>query len=153
MDILDVLAGEHGVFYGQFDDLERTLPLATAAEEVQVQAALLGAAVEAHSALEDDLVFTAVEPHLDAGSPDVRGLRMMHEEIADGFGRVRAARDLDTAREEFAGVIGLARQHFLGEETFLFPKARTLLTDETRAALGATWADRRGVMRAFGMWR
>jgi len=153
MDILNVLLGEHGVFYGQFDYLEQLLPGASAIEEVQVLAGVLAAAVEAHSALEDDLLFTALEPHLDAGSPDVLGMRMMHEEIAVGFERVRLARDLNAAREACAGVIELARQHFIGEETFLFPKARLLLADEARDTLGAAWADRRGVMRAFGMWR
>lgn len=122
-------------------------------EEVQVQAGLLAVAVEAHSALENDLLFAALDPHLDTGSPDVLGMRMMHEEIAAGFERVRLARDLNGAREACVGVIELARQHFIGEETFLFPKARLLLTEDARDTLGAAWADRRGAMRAFGMWR
>jgi hemerythrin-like domain-containing protein len=153
MDILNVLVGEHGIFYGQFEYLEQVLSSVSEIEEVQVPAGLLAAAVEAHSALEDDLLFAALEPHLDADSPDVLGMRMMHEEIAAGFERVRVARDVHGAREACVGVIELARQHFVGEETFVFPKARLLLTEDARDTLGAAWADRRGVMRAFGMWR
>jgi len=153
MDILNVLLGEHGVFYGQFEYLEQVLPGVSAIEEVQGPAGLLAAAVETHSALEDDLLFAAIEPHLDAGSPDVLGMRMMHEAITTGFERVRLARDLHAAREACVGVIELARQHFRSEETVLFPKARLLLAEEARDTLGAAWADRRGVMRAFGMWR
>ena len=41
MDILNVLVGEHGVLYRQFEYLEQTLPAASTVEEIQALAASL----------------------------------------------------------------------------------------------------------------
>lgn len=146
MDIIETLLGEHGALYVQFDHLENAvagLPVSA----VKAQAEVLAAALQSHSSLEDELLFASLEPILGMGSPELLGMRMMHEDIDRGIEMCRAAVDADQAQAELLGVIGLARQHFLGEEQTLFPLARERIPPETRDALGAQWAARRGVMR------
>lgn len=146
MDIIETLLGEHGALYVQFDHLEDAVP-GQLLSVVKMQAELLAAALQSHSNLEDELLFVSLEPILGAGSPELLGMRMMHEDIDRGLDACRAATDADRAQAELLGVIGLARQHFLGEEQTLFPLARERLPQETRDSLGAEWAARRDVMR------
>jgi len=69
MKITDAFLGEHGVFYAQFSHLEQTVPNTAALGEVQAQAALLTAALETHAHLEEELLFSTLEPHLGQGGP------------------------------------------------------------------------------------
>jgi hemerythrin-like domain-containing protein len=148
MNIIDVLLGEHGALYPQFDFLEQTLSEVGTVGEIKAQAALLAAAMQSHSTVEDDLLFAALESPLGAESPALVGMRMMHEDLDRGFEELRGAKDVVVARDGLLGVIGLARQHFLGEEEFLFPTARRALDRETLDRLGAMWAERRGVLKS-----
>ncbi len=148
MNIIDGLLGEHGAMYPQFDFLEQTLPEVSSTGEIKAQAELLGAILQSHSAVEDDLLFAALELPLGAESPALVGMRMMHEDIDRGLEELRRAEDVAGARDALLGVIGLARQHFLGEEESLFPTARRVLDRDTLDRLGALWAGRRGVTAA-----
>jgi hemerythrin-like domain-containing protein len=145
MDIIETLLGEHGALHVQFDYLENAVP-GQPLSVVKMQAEVLAAALQSHSSLEDELLFGSLEPILGAGSPELLGMRMMHEDIDRGIEACRAAADADQAQAELLGVIGLARQHFLGEEQTLFPLAKERVPKETRDTLGAEWAARRGVM-------
>jgi iron-sulfur cluster repair protein YtfE (RIC family) len=113
---------------------------------LKAQTDVLAAALQSHAGLEDELLFAALEPVLGAGSPELIGMRMMHEDIDRGLEACRAATDDAEAQGDLLGVIGLARQHFLGEEQALFPLAKERIPRETRDALGAEWAARRAVM-------
>jgi hypothetical protein len=144
MDIVQGLLGEHGVLYAQFEYLEETVP-GLSLGVLKAQAEMLAAALRSHSSLEDELLFAALEPVLGAGSPELLGMRMMHEEIDRGLESCRAAEDERGAQGDLLGVVGLARQHFLGEEQAIFPVAQARLTKAGREALGAQWAARRGV--------
>jgi hemerythrin-like domain-containing protein len=144
MDIVDALLGEHGALHAQFDHLEGAVQDA-ALSAVKAQAELLAAALQSHSTLEDELLFAPLEPFLGAGSPELLGMRMMHEEIDRGLEACRDAAETGPAQRELLGVIGLARQHFLGEEQTLFPLAQQRLPRQIRARLGAQWAVRRGI--------
>jgi len=146
MDIVDALLGEHGALYAQFDHVEEVVPQLSLSA-LRAQTDVLAAALQSHSSLEDELLFTALEPILGVGSPELLGMRMMHEDIDRGIEAFRAATEIEQAQGSLLGVVGLARQHFLGEEQTLFPTARKRITQETRDALGAEWAARRGVMR------
>jgi hemerythrin-like domain-containing protein len=145
MNIIDVLLGEHGAMYPQFDFLEQTLGEVGTISEIKAQAELLAAAVQSHSTIEDDLLFAALEGPLGVGSPALVGMRMMHEDIDRGFEELRRAEDVAVARDGLLGVIGLARQHFLGEEESLFPTAHRVLNRDALDRLGAMWAERRGM--------
>ncbi|MHB8731136.1 MAG: hemerythrin domain-containing protein [bacterium] len=144
MDIIDALLGEHGVLYAQFDYLEEAVPHLSV-DALKAQTDVLAAGLQSHSGLEDELLFTSLEPILGAGSPELLGMRMMHEEIDRGLESCRAATGDAEAQGNLLGVIGLARQHFLGEEQALFPVARARIPRAARDALGAEWAARRGV--------
>lgn len=147
MNIIDVLLGEHGALYPQFDFLEQTLPEVGTVGEIKAQAEVLAAAVQSHSTVEDDLLFAALESPLGAESPALVGMRMMHEDLDRGFEELQRAEDVVVARDGLLGVIALARQHFLGEEESLFPTARRVLDREALDRLGAMWAERRGVLQ------
>ncbi len=73
------------------------------------------------------------------------GMRLMHEEIDRGLESCRAATTDAEAQSALLGVVGLARQHFLGEEQAIFPLARARIPQARRDELGAEWAARRGV--------
>lgn len=146
MDIVDALLGEHGALYAQFDHVEEVVPQLSLSA-LRAQTDVLAAALQSHSSLEDELLFTALEPILGVGSPELLGMRMMHEDIDRVIEAFRAATEVEQAQGAVLGVVGLARQHFLGEEQTLFPTARERILQETRDALGAEWAARRGVMR------
>jgi hemerythrin-like domain-containing protein len=147
VNIVDTLLGEHAVMYAHFDFLEQTLPGLGDLAEIRVLGTVLAAVVQSHSTVEDDLLFAALEEPLGAVSPALVGMRMMHEDIDRGFAEFEQAEDATAAREALLGVIGLARQHFLGEEESLFPTARRVLDGETLGRLGAAWAARRSVLR------
>jgi hypothetical protein len=144
MDIVQALLGEHGALYAQFDYLEDAVPRLPLGV-LKAQAEMLAAALVSHSSLEDELLFAALEPVVGAGSPELLGMRMMHEEIDRGLESCRSASDERDAQGDLLGVVGLARQHFLGEEQAIFPLAQARLTEAGRRALGAQWAARRGV--------
>lgn len=144
MDIVQALLGEHGALYAQFDYLEEAVPRLPLSV-LKAQTEMLAAALQSHAGLEDQLLFAALEPILGAGFPELLGMRMMHEGIDRGLETCRAAVGDAEAQRDLLGVIGLARQHFLGEEQTLFPLAQARIPQATRDALGAQWAARRGV--------
>jgi hemerythrin-like domain-containing protein len=146
MDIVETLLGEHGVLYAQLDHLEEAIPqLSVNALKAEIE--VFAVALQSHSALEDELLFIALEPILGVGSPELLGMRMMHEDIDRQIEACRAATEVTQAQGQLLGVVELARQHFMGEEQTLFATAKKMIPQETRDALGATWASRRGVMR------
>ncbi len=78
MDIVDALVGEHGVLGAECEDLEGLVALASSLAEVRAQTALLASGLQSHAQVEDELLFTALEPSLGASSPVLQGMRMMH---------------------------------------------------------------------------
>src|SRR5579885_1862824 len=147
MDIVDALVGEHGVLGAECEDLEGLVALASSLAEVRAQTALLASGLQSHAQVEDELLFTALEPSLGASSPVLQGMRMMHEDIDRGLARAVQARDLAEIRDALLGVLDLTRQHFMGEEQVVFPLARDTLPLAIREHLGSQWADRRGIFR------
>jgi hemerythrin-like domain-containing protein len=147
MDIVDALVGEHGVLGAECEDLEGLVALASSLAEVRAQTALLASGLQSHAQVEDELLFTALEPSLGASSPVLQGMRMMHEDIDRGLARAVQARDLAEIRDALLGVLDLTRQHFMGEEQVVFPLARDTLPLAIREHLGSQWADRRGISR------
>lgn len=145
MKITEALLGEHGVFYAQFDHLEQAVPAASALELVQSQAALLTAALATHAGLENELLFSALDPHLGQMGP-LAVMRMEHDEIENTLGQVQEARDLAQAQHLVLHAMRVARDHFAKEEQVLFPMAHQVLDEERLAQLGTQWAERRGVI-------
>jgi len=151
MLITDALLGEHGVFQLLFQDLEKALPAIESAAALTNRAAPLSFSLEAHASLEDELLFTALEPHLGAQGGPLVVMRMEHDQIVTLLGRVQSATDLAQGRALAAQMIEVSRSHFQKEEQVLFRMARQLLGEETLSALGAKWAGRRGPLIALNM--
>lgn len=144
MRITDALRGEHAAFYAQFDHLEATLPQAGSAAEVRAAAVLLAAALASHAALEDRLLFDALEPQLGPIGP-LAVMRAEHDEIERGLAELAETQGLENARTLALHVVHVARDHFAKEEQVLFPIAERTLDVGALTSLGAAWAEARKV--------
>ena len=148
MMITDALLGEHAVFYAQFDYLEQSLPTADSLPLVKSQGAMLAAALAGHAQLEEELLFTTLEPHIGPMGP-LAVMRMEHEEIEQTLlERLPAAQELDQARKLLLRVIEVAREHFAKEEQVLYRLAPQSLSAEILTDLGAQWAAHRAIVLA-----
>ncbi len=145
MKITDAFLGEHGAFYAQFDYLEKVVPVAETLVQLQSPAALVAAALETHARLEDELLFSALDPHMGQMGP-LTVMRMEHEEIENILARVQEVQDLVEAQRLVLNVIQVARDHFAKEEQILFPAADHMLGVESLAQLGKQWATQRRVV-------
>ncbi len=145
MDIIDALLGEHGALYAALDGVERISGAATSLAEVRAQASLLGAAVQGHSQLEDELLFTVLESRVASAEGVIKSMRRMHADIDDALARLRVLQDVGPARDLLLSVVAMAREHFSAEEEFCFPLADQALAPDVLDRLGAAWAERRGV--------
>lgn len=144
MKITDALCGEHAVLYTLFDHLEQTLK-----NNYQAAPALsdiFTAAIVSHAHLEDELLFTALEPHLGHMGP-LQVMRMEHSEIEHLLEvLLPQAKDADDVARLLLQTINIARMHFNKEEQVLFVMAHHVLGPDGLAQLGHQWAERRGVI-------
>ncbi len=144
MNLIDAFIGEHAVFYSLFDHLEDTLNDFESLGEVQRIGVVLGAAVDSHSLMEEDL-FKQVDPYMGPeGSMEV--VRSEHEELSATLGLIAQATELDFALEKLAHLISLSRHHFSKEEHVLFPILRRSVDAATLEKLGDEWAEKRVVL-------
>lgn len=143
MLITDALLGEHGVFHLFLGYIEQSLPSFHSVSVLQNQIAAFAFALEAHAALEDDLLFTALEPHLGTQNGLLSLMRMEHDQITDFLGRIEAAASPKEGRALAAQMIQVARVHFQKEEHVLFHMARQFLNEDELWSLGAKWKERR----------
>jgi hemerythrin-like domain-containing protein len=146
MLITDALLGEHAIFYLLFQDLEESLSTIESTTALSNRTAPLAFSLEAHASLEDELLFTALEPHLGAQSGPLVVMRMEHDQIVNLLGRIESATELEQARALATQMIQVARGHFQKEEQVLFRMARQFLGEDELSALGAQWAGRRKVI-------
>ena len=143
MNIASALLAEHGVFYAQFDYLERTLPTASL-EEIKLLGGMLQSALEGHADLEDDVLIAAVEERV--GKEGVTAaMRDEHNEIRQLVSRLPYAKTADEAREILLNIIEMARSHFAKEEEALFPLAEQVLPADESRRLADKWAEHRRV--------
>lgn len=143
MLITDALLGEHGVFHLLLHHIEQALSVLDSASALQHELAALGFALEAHAKLEDELLFTALEPHLGAQGGPLAVMRMEHAQITDLLGQIESATSLEEGRALAAQMIQVTRGHFQKEEQVLFRMARQFLGEDELSALGAKWAQKR----------
>lgn len=145
MLITDALLGEHGVFYLLFQHIEQALPVLDSTAALQNRFAALSFALESHARLEDELLFSALEPHLSAQSGPLVVMRMEHDQIVNLLAAVQSASDLAQGCVLALQMIEVSRSHFQKEETALFRMALQLLGEDALSALGAKWAQQRGL--------
>ncbi|MBI2847313.1 MAG: hemerythrin domain-containing protein [Chloroflexi bacterium] len=144
MKITEALRGEHGVFYAQFDHMARSVPQAQTLAQLQSSVAMLDAALASHAKMEDELLFSNLEPHLGPMGP-LAVMRMEHDEIEGASARIKEVQDIAEARALALSLVQVARNHFAKEEQILFHMAEEVLDEDTLERLGVQWAERRGV--------
>lgn len=142
MLITDALFGEHGVFYLLLQHIEQSLPASDSAAAMQNRMAAFFFALEAHSQLEDELLFTALEPRLGLQGGPLVVMRMEHDQITALIENLGSAASAEEGRALAAQLIRVVRGHFQKEEQVLFRMARQLLSEEELSSLGASWAQR-----------
>jgi hemerythrin-like domain-containing protein len=145
MKITDALLGEHGVFYAQFDYMEKNISQATDLVLVKSQGAMLTAALATHAHMEDELLFVALEAHIDPQFGPLAVMRMEHHEIEGSLIRLQEVQDLPEAKHLLLHAVQTARAHFAKEEQVLFPMAQQMLETNKLNQLGAKWAELRKV--------
>ena len=151
MRITDALLGEHGIFYLLFQDIEQALPAIENLAILQNRIAPLAFSLEAHASLEDELLFTALEPHLGTQGGPLAVMRHEHDQIVSLLERIPSAPDLAQARALAAQMIEVSRGHFRKEEQVLFRMAQKFLGEDELSALGAKWSARRGPLITLEM--
>jgi hemerythrin-like domain-containing protein len=141
--ITNALLGEHAVFYAQFGYLEQFAP--TASDPLlKSWGAMLADALAGHARLEEELLFTTLEPHIGSMGP-LAVMRMEHDEIERSLEHLPATQDVDQARELLLHIVAVAREHFAKEERVLYPIATQTLSAEILTDLGSQWATRRTI--------
>lgn len=145
MRITDAFRGEHGVFYAQFDLIDRSVPAAGSAAEVRAVAQMLAAALVPHAKLEDELLFNPLEEYAGPDADPISIMRFEHEAIETSLMRAQASRDLSDAQQLLLLAVERAREHFAKEEMVLFPLADREIDQERLEELGEQWASRRAV--------
>ena len=144
MKLTDALLGEHAALYILFDQIEAIAVTTENLAWVQQTTAVLGAVVQSHAKLEEELLFPALEPHLGVDGP-LAVMRTEHDEFTETLRQIGDTSDIDDAAGCLARALDLVRDHFQKEEEVLFSLARQMLDDQTLIRLGAAWAEARRV--------
>ena len=114
MKITDALTAEHAVLRRLFDHADQHLePWGLA--ELRAAGANTAAALLAHAAIEDEILFNALAPRVGEQGP-VAVMRDEHEQIDAAFARLDAATDAGEARKALRLALRLTRGHFSTEE-------------------------------------
>lgn len=145
MKLTDALLGEHGAFYVLFDQIEEIAATGSALAQLRGATTVLEAMVHSHARLEEELLFSALEPHLGKEDGPLAIMYDEHKEMERVLGHMEEMPDVDQAILWIPEALGAARNHFQKEEQVLFPMAQSVLGDETLDRLGRTWAEARGV--------
>jgi hemerythrin-like domain-containing protein len=133
--ITSYLITEHAVFSTLFDEIERSLPGAQSAGEVNRLARLVEAVLNHHSSIETDLGFAALD-HLLAERGEITQLNQEHEEIDAHLLRARTATDRAEAARCLVKALAISRRHFRHEERSVFPLFEKTFHADTLEALG-----------------
>jgi hemerythrin-like domain-containing protein len=145
MKITEALLRDHQLFYGQFEELEKTAQSGAALSEIQAKLDSLNVALETHAQLEDELLFSAMEPYTGPTGP-LAVMRMEHGEIENVFSQLQESADLVATEELVEHLLEIARLHFAKEEQMLFPIAEQALDPNILDQLGVQFANRRRVV-------
>ncbi len=143
--LTDALLGEQGTFYVLFNQIEEIAAIESPLAQIRGATTVLRAMVDSHATLEDELLFSALEPHLGTDSGPLAVMRTEHEEMARLLEQIEDADDTDQIILWIEEALSAARSHFQKEERVLFPMAQHLLGDEALTRLGRAWAKARHV--------
>jgi hemerythrin-like domain-containing protein len=142
MKITEALLAEHVVFHSLFDHIERTTPHLKTLAEIKSLAAVLESTLRAHSRTEDTLLIEPLDHCLEQMG-QAEGFHQEHREIDASLVKVKAARQVKTARELLLKAVAYSRNHFDKEERVLFPMAEKVLKSKTLTTLASDWIKQR----------
>jgi iron-sulfur cluster repair protein YtfE (RIC family) len=145
MKLTDALLGEHGAFYILFDQIETIAASESAMAQSRGATTVLEAMVGSHATLEDELLFSALEPHLGKAQGPLAVMRAEHAELERILAHIQDEPDENRAILWIPEALRIARDHFHKEEQVLFPMAERILGDDILNQLGAKWAKARCV--------
>ena len=146
MKVTDALLGEHGAFHTLFQHIEEIATVEGTVPFILGATTVLGAMVDSHSTIEEEVLISALEPHLGKEDGQLDAMRAEHKEMLHLVMQIEDATETDQAVHLVEEALSAARDHFQKEEQILFPMAEDLLDDETLTRLGKAWAEARGVM-------
>ncbi len=139
MKLTDLLMGEHAAFRALLDEIEKMSSFAGEVARIESAMTVLTTEVKSHAALEEKLLFPALEPHVETDELFTE-MCTDHEKIRLGLERIEVARDLDEALEAVRQTLDIARKHFKNEEERLYALAEEVLDEDTLNQLGEAWA-------------
>lgn len=144
MKITDAFLGEHGALYAWFDVVTATLVAGPGEATVASTADRMAEVLGSHARLENELL---LDPAAAAGGEEgpLAVMRREHDEIEELLEEARTRDDPARAADLLREAVAVAREHFEKEERAAFPMAERVLGADELEALGARWAERRGV--------
>ena len=145
MKVTDALLGDHGAFYTLFQHIEEIATVEGTIPQILGATTVLGAMVDSHSTLEEEILFSALEPHIGMEDGPLAVMRAEHKELVHLLMQIEDATDVDQTVHLVEKALCTARAHLKKEEQILFPMAQNLLGNETLTRLGKAWAEARGV--------
>lgn len=119
MKITDCLNAEHWVFLAQLERLEAMLQEGAPVEALRAATLTIGAAVERHRALEDDILYPAIRRQFGQQFPPILVMEAEHQQIERCLKGVASRAENVPALAQ--GFIGVLRQHIAKEMQVLFP--------------------------------
>ena len=144
MKITDAFLGEHGALYAWFDVVTETLATGPGAGVVASTAERMAEVLGSHARLENELLLDPVAAEGGEEGP-LAVMRREHDEIEELLEEARDPDDPVRAADLLREAVAVAREHFEKEERAAFPMAERVLDAGELEALGARWAERRGV--------
>lgn len=143
MNIIDAIKVEHGLFYFLFDWIRNQAVANPTTYRVNGSVMMLVRIIDIHSRLEEELLFSALEPRLGMlGPTSVIVHRDEHKKMAEYFSA--AINQPSTTIGGLLEAIDFARNHFRQEEAILFPLATRLLSASHLERLGKCWRETAG---------
>ncbi len=141
MKITEALTAEHTIFLGVFDQIERALPSLATPAEIRTMARIVEGLLEGHARTETDLAYLVLD-HMLENDGALKRMHQDHHEIDDRLRKVHTARTCAEARRLLKAALVASREHFQGEERYVFPFLEKTLREETLLELGKTWLQR-----------
>jgi len=151
MDIIDAFLGEHAILFAQINELRGVAQRGEPLDLLKARFETLQPVLEKHAALEDEMLFGRLGEHLEVVA-DIHYEHSHIHKLTEAF--VRAA-DQQEGRDLLIQALGKMKEHFIQEETRLFPFARAVLPSEELASLLKPWAACRRVLTVApeGSWQ
>jgi hemerythrin-like domain-containing protein len=148
MKLTDALLGEHAVIYELFDYLRDTILKSDDIRDIHGAVAVVERLLVSHARVEEDLLFSRLDPHFSQMGEQMGPLAMMraeHRGIDDLLETAKQETDVAALKSTIGQLLDLAHDHFQKEEVVLFPMARQCLGEAALTELGDQWAASRNV--------